>query len=114
MIIRPRRLTPGYFRLLQVRGSWGWEGAQGDPKILPMWPEGHRAVLGPILPHGEPRALPARLWSSGGPCNPIHVADRPWGCTRSYPGPKQAVRGDGVTQMAHRVPAGCNAGAQAM
>lgn len=39
MIIRPRRLTPGYFRLLQVRGEQGLgRGGGGEPAGTPRTP----------------------------------------------------------------------------
>lgn len=76
MIIRPRRLTPGYFRLLQVRGSRGWEGAEENPKILPTRLKGHRAVLGPVLARGEHRALPARPAGCGAQEDPTILTMR--------------------------------------
>lgn len=49
MIIRPRRLTPGYFRLLQVRGEQGLGDKWGPPSPSPRGLPAAGAVPGRIL-----------------------------------------------------------------
>lgn len=86
MIIRPRRLTPGYFRLLQVRGERGRGEPLGTPRTCLCCPPALLAVG-----FAPSSALAARVlrWSPksaawGTPKAPLHTMR---GVTKLPPSP---------------------------